>query len=87
MAGGKRSLGASGRLEGKSAKNLRMADRAEPENLQGPAANAAAPSEPLLVFISYASPDTTVAVALVDALERQEGIAVIPVFVVYASIV
>jgi hypothetical protein len=38
-----------------------MADRAEPENLQGIAANATATAEPARVFISYASQDKAVA--------------------------
>jgi len=49
-----------------------MADRAEPEDLQGRAAIATA--EPARVFVSYASPDATVADALVESLERH-GIA------------
>src|SRR5450631_807690 len=49
-----------------------MADRAEPEDLQGRAAIATA--ESARVFVSYASPDATVADALVESLERH-GIA------------
>jgi TolB-like protein len=45
-----------------------MADRAEPENIQGPEANATV--DPARVFVSYASPDAAVAGALVEALER-----------------
>jgi len=51
-----------------------MADRAEPENLQGPSDSAKATADPARVFISYASPDAAVASALVEALERQ-GVA------------
>jgi len=51
-----------------------MADRAEPEDLRGRAANATAPVEPARVFVSYASPDAAVASALVESLERH-GIA------------
>jgi len=46
-----------------------MADRSEPEDLQGRAANATA--EPARVFVSYASPDAAVAASLVESLERQ----------------
>src|ERR1700681_1569295 len=48
-----------------------MADRAEPEDLHGRAANAAATVESARVFVSYASPDAAVAGALVEALERR----------------
>jgi TolB-like protein len=51
-----------------------MAERAEPENLQGPADTAKATAEPARVFISYASQDAVVATALVEALERH-GVA------------
>jgi TolB-like protein/Flp pilus assembly protein TadD len=51
-----------------------MADRAEPEDLQERAANATASTEASRVFVSYASPDATVAGALVESLERH-GIA------------
>jgi TolB-like protein len=51
-----------------------MADRAEPHDLQGRAANAAATAEQARVFVSYASPDAAVAGALVESLERH-GIA------------
>src|SRR5271169_3308908 len=51
-----------------------MADRAEPEDLQGRAANATATAESPRVFVSYASPDAAVASALVESLERH-GIA------------
>jgi hypothetical protein len=51
-----------------------MADRAEPHDLQGSAANAAAKTEQARVFVSYASPDAAVAGALVESLERH-GIA------------
>src|SRR6202163_3766632 len=51
-----------------------MADRAEPEDLHGRAANAAATVESARVFVSYASPDAAVAGALVESLERH-GIA------------
>src|SRR5450432_1590885 len=51
-----------------------MAERAEPEDLEGRAANATATAEPARVFISYASPDAAVAGTLVEALERH-GIA------------
>src|SRR6185312_10661274 len=51
-----------------------MADRAEPEDLQGRAASATATAEAARVFISYASPDAAVADALVESLERH-GIA------------
>jgi TolB-like protein/Tfp pilus assembly protein PilF len=51
-----------------------MADRAEPEDLQGPAANAAATAESARVFVSYASQDAALAGALVESLERH-GIA------------
>jgi TolB-like protein len=49
-----------------------MADRAEPEDLQGRTADAAA--ESARVFVSYASPDAAVAGTLVESLERH-GIA------------
>ena len=45
-----------------------MADRAEPEDLQGKVANATAVRAQ--VFISYASQDKAVADAVVNALER-----------------
>jgi TolB-like protein len=51
-----------------------MADRAEPEDREGKAANATATAEPARVFISYASQDAAVAGNLVEALERH-GIA------------
>src|SRR3984893_3627741 len=51
-----------------------MADRAEPEDLQGRAANAATTAESARVFVSYASQDAAVAVALVESLERH-GVA------------
>jgi TolB-like protein len=51
-----------------------MADRAEPHDLQGSAANAAAKTEQARVFVSYASSDAAVAGALVESLERH-GIA------------
>jgi TolB-like protein/Flp pilus assembly protein TadD len=51
-----------------------MADRAEPKDLQGIAANATATAEPGRVFVSYASPDAAVAGDLVESLERH-GIA------------
>ena len=51
-----------------------MADRAEPQDLQGRATNAAATAESARVFVSYASPDAAVAGALVESLERH-GIA------------
>jgi TolB-like protein len=51
-----------------------MADRVEPEDLQGRVANATSPVEPARVFVSYASPDAAVASALVESLERH-GIA------------
>jgi TolB-like protein/Flp pilus assembly protein TadD len=51
-----------------------MADRAEPEDLQGRAANATATADSVRVFVSYASPDAAVAGALVESLERH-GIA------------
>jgi TolB-like protein len=47
-----------------------MADRAEPEDLQGRAANATATAESARVFVSYASPDAAVAGSLVESLER-----------------
>jgi TolB-like protein len=46
-----------------------MADRAEPEDLQGRTANARATGEPARVFISYASQDAAVANKLCAALE------------------
>ena len=47
-----------------------MADSAKPESLQVPVANATTTVEAVRVFISYASPDSAVAAALVDFLER-----------------
>jgi TolB-like protein len=47
-----------------------MADRAEPEDLRGIAANATATAAPACVFVSYASPDAAVAGGLVQSLER-----------------
>jgi adenylate cyclase len=49
-----------------------MADRAEPEDLQGRAANATVTAELARVFVSYASPDAAVAGALVESLERHK---------------
>jgi TolB-like protein len=46
-----------------------MADRAEPEDLQGRAANATAAADPARVFISYASADKSIADAVCAALE------------------
>src|ERR1700676_5122881 len=47
-----------------------MADRAEPENPQGPADSARATAVPARVFISYASQDKGVADAVCQALEK-----------------
>src|SRR5258708_37267706 len=46
-----------------------MADRAEPEDLRGPARSAEATAEPVRVFISYASADKHIADAVCAALE------------------
>lgn len=46
-----------------------MADRTEPENLQGPADNAKAMAVPARVFISYASQDKAAADSVCQALE------------------
>src|ERR1039458_4828271 len=46
-----------------------MADRAEPENLQGPADNAKATADPARVFISYTAQDVAVAEKVCSALE------------------
>src|SRR5271170_6753318 len=51
-----------------------MADHAEPENPQGPTESTQATADPAHVFISYASPDSAAASALVEDLERH-GIA------------
>ena len=45
-----------------------MADSAEPEDLQGKAANSTATAEPARVLISYASQDRAVADAACGAL-------------------
>jgi TolB-like protein len=47
-----------------------MADRAEPENPQGPSDSARATAVPARVFISYASQDKGVADAVCQALEK-----------------
>jgi TolB-like protein len=59
---------------GTSTKGPRMADRAEPEDSQGPTDSAQAAVHPAHVFISYASSDAAIASALVEDLERH-GIA------------
>jgi TolB-like protein/tetratricopeptide (TPR) repeat protein len=46
-----------------------MADRAEPEDLRGPAHSAEATAEPVRVFISYASADKPIADDVCGALE------------------
>src|SRR5258708_28421318 len=46
-----------------------MADRAEPEDLRGPARSAEGTAEPVRVFISYASADKPIADAVCAALE------------------
>ena len=46
-----------------------MADRAEPEDPQGRAANAIATAESVRVFVSYASQDAAVAASIIEHLE------------------